>query len=90
MFVWDQAKNKANQEKHGVSFETAQAAFGDARRLIIRDASHSTESESRFFCFGKVHGGILTVRFTWRDGKIRIIGAGFWRQGRKRYEEVHS
>jgi hypothetical protein len=31
--------------------------------------------------------GLLTIRFTYRDGKIRIFGAGEWRKGRKRYEE---
>jgi hypothetical protein len=29
--------------------------------------------------------GILTVRFTWRSGKIRIFGAGYWRKGQKIY-----
>jgi hypothetical protein len=27
------------------------------------------------------------VRFTWRDGVIRIFGAGFWRKGRRIYEQ---
>jgi hypothetical protein len=34
---------------------------------------------------GKVKGGIMTVRFTYRDRKIRIIGAGYWRKGKKTY-----
>jgi len=34
-----------------------------------------------------VGGNILTVRFVYREGKIRIFGAGFWRKGRKYYEE---
>ncbi|PIQ81816.1 MAG: hypothetical protein COV76_06885 [Candidatus Omnitrophica bacterium CG11_big_fil_rev_8_21_14_0_20_64_10] len=29
---------------------------------------------------------ILTVRFVYRSGKIRIFGAGYWRGGRKYYE----
>lgn len=29
----------------------------------------------------------MTVRFTYRNNKIRIIGAGYWRQGKKVYEE---
>ncbi|MDP2646212.1 MAG: BrnT family toxin, partial [Desulfobacterales bacterium] len=33
--------------------------------------------EDRFFCFGKVKGGVMTVRFTDREGIIRIIGAGY-------------
>ena len=52
--------------------------------MVIRDEKHS-QSEVRFFCFGMVNGRVLTVRFTVRDS-IRIIGAAYWRQGRKIYE----
>jgi len=31
--------------------------------------------------------GILTVRFTYRENTIRIFGAGFWRKGKKIYEQ---
>ena len=44
-------------------------------------------SEKRYFCIGKTDEGILTVRFTMRGQNIRIFGAGYWRQGKKRYEE---
>jgi hypothetical protein len=36
---------------------------------------------------GKVGEGILTVRFTYRRNIIRIIGAGYWRKGKKSYED---
>ena len=74
-FEWDAEKDQANQTKHGVSFSTAQHAFADLRRVIARDETHS-ESEARFYCFGQVDGGVLTVRFTYRASRIRIIGAG--------------
>jgi hypothetical protein len=48
--------------------------------VIARDQTHS-EAEERFFCFGEVGGGVLTVRYTYRDGVIRITGAGYWRKG---------
>lgn len=35
-------------------------------------------------------GGIMTVRFTYRNNKIRIIGAGYWRKGKKLYEEENQ
>ena len=85
-FVWDLEKERLNILKHGVSFGEAERAFGDSQRKIDIDRVHSGE-EPRFFCYGHVGRGILTVRFTYRDGKIRIIGAGFWRKGRERYEE---
>ena len=34
--------------------------------------------------------GILTVRFTYRNQRIRIIGAGYWRRGKKIYEQTNS
>ena len=39
---------------------------------------------------GQVNEGIITVRFTYRDGKVRIFGAGYWRKGRKRYEQQNN
>ena len=85
-FEWDDGKNSANLAKHHVSFFDAQLAFTDPHRVIARDLSHS-KSEDRFYCFGNVQGGVLTVRFTHRDGAIRIIGAGYWRKGKAIYEK---
>jgi uncharacterized DUF497 family protein len=84
-FEWDPAKAEGNLKKHGVTFVEAQRAFLDTRRVIARDRRHS-KAEPRFYCFGVVGSGILTVRFTYRAGVIRIIGAGYWRQGKKLYE----
>jgi uncharacterized DUF497 family protein len=89
VFEWDEAKNRLNQDKHGVSFQEAQQAFADPDRVIFDDLEHS-EDEQRYFCLGKVARGTLTVRFTYRGEHIRIIGAGFWRAGRKRYEQVQG
>jgi len=88
-FEWDDSKDATNQKKHGVSFYEAQEAFFDPKRLIAEDLDHS-HKEKRYFCFGKVGDGIMTVRFTYRDNVIRIIGAGYWRKGRKIYEQENS
>lgn len=88
IFEWDDAKADANAAKHGVSFELAQQAFLDPRLLIAEDLEHGGQ-EQRYFCFGRVEGNVMTVRFTWRAGRIRIIGAGYWRKGRKAYEEAN-
>ena len=85
-FEWDENKNKLNQKKHNISFEEAQYAFSDSKRIIAKDLEHS-RSEERFYCFGKIAGNIVTVRFTYRNNKIRIIGAGYWRKGRQIYEK---
>ena len=85
-FQWDERKDKKNQEKHGVSFALAQLAFLDPDRVILEDLSHSKE-EKRYYCIGRVAEGILTVRFTYRNRQIRIFGAGYWRKGKKIYEQ---
>ena len=84
-FEWDADKDAENQEKHGVPFSLAQYAFADPNRVIAEDLAHS-KGEARYFCFGEVNGGILTVRFTYRSGVIRIFGAGYWRKGKAIYE----
>lgn len=86
-FEWDREKDRINREKHGVPFADAQHAFLDPHRIIAVDHKHSTAQEKRYFCFGKVEGKVLTVRFTYRQGKVRIFGAGYWREGRKKYED---
>ncbi len=85
-FEWDPRKDSENQGKHGIPFEVAQYAFADPDRVIAEDLSHS-QDEQRFFCFGLVGEGVLTVRFTVRGSTIRIFGAGYWRKGRKIYED---
>jgi uncharacterized DUF497 family protein len=85
-FEWDDAKDRLNRVKHGVSFAAAQQAFFDPRRVIAEDLSHSG-TEQRYFCFGRVGDGVLTVRVTWRERRIRVIGAGYWPKGKTIYEQ---
>jgi uncharacterized protein len=88
-FEWDTTKDRENQRKHGVSFAKAQLAFLDPNRVIARDLSHSS-MEERYYCFGEVDGGVLTVRFMYRDDMIRIYGAGYWRRGKRVYERENN
>ena len=88
-FDWDPDKDAENQRKHGVPFSLAQFAFADPRRVIAKDVTHS-QTEERFYCFGEVEGGVLTVRFTYRASVIRIIGAGYWRKGKAIYERENK
>lgn len=90
-FEWDEGKNVVNVRKHGVSFSAAQHAFKDPCRVIAKDLAHGRK-EPRYYRFGRDRDGvaILTVRFTWRLGCIRIIGAGYWRKGKAIYEQANS
>ena len=86
LFIWSIEKEQINIEKHGIDFRAAAKAFSDPNRKIFINAKHS-HGEERFFCFGKVEGRVLTVRFVYRGGKIRIFGAGYWRKGKVYYEK---
>lgn len=88
-FDWDAAKDCENTSKHGVPFAVAQLAFVDPKRVIATDLVHSI-GEQRYYCIGVADGGVLTVRFTYRAGAIRIIGAGYWRKGRRIYEQANQ
>jgi len=85
LFEWDSSKDDENQRKHGVAFAKAQLAFLDPNRVIADDVKHRS-AEHRYFCFGRVGDGVMTVRFVIRNGAVRTIGAGYWRKGKRIYE----
>jgi uncharacterized protein len=88
-FEWgDAGKARENLLKHGVSFELATHVFDDPRLVLAEDGAHSS-SERRHFAFGRVRGGVLTVRFTVRGDRVRIIGAGYWRKGKAFYDQAN-
>ncbi len=85
-FEWDFEKELANVAKHNVNFRTASKVFLDPNRRVFVDEKHS-KNEVRYYCIGKVNDQILTVRFSYREGRIRIFGAGYWRKGKAYYEK---
>ena len=74
-FEWDIVKKRANLRKHGVSFAEAMTVFKDPLARIVRDHRHST-IEERFAILGtSSRGRLLTVMFTERGDRIRLISA---------------
>lgn len=76
--VWDQNKNRINQQKHRISFETAQHVFGDPFHLSRQDRIE--HGEERWQTIGLVHGVVLLLvahTYIADDGveTIRIISA---------------
>lgn len=76
--VWDEAKNRANEKKHGLSFREARALLvSGIDHLEIYDEQHS-DDEERFISIGPIARGIVLVVWTERDeDTIRIISARF-------------
>lgn len=86
-FEWEDFKAQENFEKHGVLFSEAMSSFQDENGLISKDFKHSIY-ESRYYFIGLSKSNrVLTVYYTYREGKIRIIGAAEWRKHRKVYYE---
>ena len=85
-FEWDEAKSRANQRKHGVSFQQASLVFRDPQRVLV--AERVVDGEQRWQTTGvvtKASGGVLlllvahTVREEVEPGVfvevVRIISA---------------
>jgi hypothetical protein len=75
-FDWDKDKNKANRQKHGVTFQEAEGVFYDAEAVMADDEKHSQE-EDRFLIVGKSRKSrLLLACFCMRFGDtVRIISA---------------
>jgi uncharacterized DUF497 family protein len=90
-YTWDPEKNRINQSKHGVSFETAVVVFDDPFHLSKLD--RIVDGEERWITLGEIFGTvILIVAHTCREEngieKIRIISARkATKQERKRYHD---
>jgi uncharacterized DUF497 family protein len=78
IFVWDEAKNRINQRKHGISFETAARIFEDPN--VVSYPERRVDEEERWHAIGSA-GGIAIVLVVHtseeEDGEeeIRIVSA---------------
>ena len=88
MFTWDEDKNAANIEKHGVGFATASRIFEGFVLTAVDD--RFDYGEVRKNSIGLIDGLLfLTVTHTDRDGATRIISARrAKRSERRRYEQA--
>jgi uncharacterized DUF497 family protein len=74
-FDWDPSKAASNLRKHGVSFEEAASALGDALSIALPDPDHSREEE-RLLLLGRTTAGrLLIVAFADRGDTLRIFSA---------------
>ncbi|MGQ0483727.1 MAG: BrnT family toxin [Hyphomicrobiales bacterium] len=73
-FEWDDAKAEDNLRKHGVSFPAAALAFRDPFAIEWLD-EREPYGEERIILLGISGGDILTVIYTERESRLRIISA---------------
>jgi uncharacterized protein len=72
-FEWDTEKNRANQRKHGISFEEACTIFNGPVLCGEDPGGHDEISEPTYGLLGGT--AIVCVVHTERAGRLRIIGA---------------
>ena len=85
-FEWDEEKNIANIEKHGIAFEEILEVFDDPAFLTGYDFEHSTK-EDRYYGIGNLNGILIVlVFFTEKKNRIRLISA---RQAEKELREEY-
>ena len=83
-FEWDPEKAATNYEKHGITFEGAASIFA---RPHLEERS-DRKGETRWIAVGRLEGRLITVVYTRRSGKIRIISARRARSDeRERYRQ---
>lgn len=70
-FEWDEAKNKANLKKHGLSFEDAQLVFSGP--ILTREDARRDYGEQRFNALGTLARRVVYVAYTIRGESIRVI-----------------
>jgi uncharacterized protein len=90
-FEWDEAKNRANVAKHGISFELARQIFDGI--VLSRVDGRLDYGETRILLIGAVdQTAIIVVAHTDRHDRFGIISARpANRKERKRYhEEIHK
>ncbi len=71
-FEWDDRKAASNLRKHNISLDTAREVF-EAERFL--DRMDDDPDEDRNVRIAEVQGRLLTVVYTERGQRIRIISA---------------
>ncbi len=75
-FTWDEQKETANQQKHGVSFNEARTVFFDEHASLIADPDSSDDEDLMLLGYSE-RPRLLVVCHCYRenDSIIRIISA---------------
>lgn len=87
-FEWDKGNIDKNFKKHGVTDKEAEEVFSNEPKFIFEDPKHS-QKEERFGLFGDTNlGRKLSIAFTVRRDKVRIITArDMSKKERRAYEQ---
>lgn len=81
---WNELKNRINLEKHGLSFEDAEAVFNSQTVTFLDD--RQDYGETRFITLGRLADRIVVLIHTLRGDNIRIISM---RKANEREQKIY-
>lgn len=85
IYEWDETKNQANLDKHGLSFYDAEAVFaGDVMTVADQRKDYG---EPRFAALGTLAGRVVFIAYTLRTHKVRIISM---RKANEREQKIYQ
>lgn len=86
---WSEEKNRSNVEKHGIAFEDAAAIFDGP--TLEKEDTRIDYGEQRIIAIGSIGISEVTVVYTWRGQRRRLISARRASSGeRKAYRQAFS
>jgi uncharacterized DUF497 family protein len=84
-FEWDERKRRTTLAARGIDFLDLQRMFRG--RVEEREDTRREYGEQRFVAVGELGGDIISVVYTWRGNRRRLISARrATRRERKEYE----
>ncbi len=84
-YEWDEARNRKNLAKHGLSFEDAGLVF--AGPSVTFEDDRSEYGEKRLITLGLLAGRLVVIAHTPRDDGTRIISM---RKGNRREQKIYQ
>ena len=89
-FDWDEGNQDKNRQKHDVSQKECEEVFNNRPLKIFPDRKHS-RVEVSFLVLGTTHKGRqLSIFFTFRDSKVRVISASQQSRKERGYYEKYK
>ena len=85
MYEWDEAKQRDNLVKHGLSFEDASLVF--AGRCVPFEDKRCDYGEERFITLGQLEGRVVVIAHTARGKRTRIISM---RKANSREQKIYQ
>ena len=71
-FEFDEAKESANRERHGLSLSLGARIFEDPDHLVL-PTIRELDDEQRYKAIGLVEGKLHTAIHVWRGERVRFI-----------------